>query len=70
MHAVEISAQGINREDPIKVCPWCGQKPYANELSWGGVSIRCANAGCRMRPETGWCDSAAEALTIWNKRTP
>ena len=67
MKTVELNEQGSN-ETPIKSCPWCGETPYTNELSWGGVSIRCNSSGCRMRPETGWCDSVDEALTTWNTR--
>ena len=57
------------RETPVKSCPWCGETPDTNELGWGGTSIRCNNESCKVRPETGWCDSATEALTMWNTRS-
>jgi hypothetical protein len=65
---VKIITSEINGKTPIEKCPWCGVTPDANQLSWGGFSIRCNNSACRIRPETGWFDSADEALTIWNTR--
>ena len=68
MKSTEIKDLEINDEPPIKTCPWCGENPNVSELAWGGVSIRCQNSGCRIRPETSWCDSIEEALPIWNTR--
>lgn len=68
MNSAERKDQEINDETPTKSCPWCGEIPNITELGWGGMSIRCNNRACRMRPETTWCDSVEEALTMWNAR--
>jgi hypothetical protein len=68
MKTTELKDLKLNDETPVKCCPWCGDAPSFNELGYGGMSIRCQNSGCRISPETSWCDSAEEALTMWNTR--
>ena len=57
---------GVSVEDcPFCASSWGPPQPEQHAAS-GRWSVGCMNAHCGAN--SGWCDTEAEAIALWNKR--
>jgi len=63
------------QQPELKPCPFCGcvgtLEQDKDVLTWPPVwKVLCLNADCETGPDTGWHDTADQAIAAWNRRTP
>ena len=74
---------GMDKHDPLKACPFCGRAEFVRLApfegncincgygEWGRIVVCAANPRCGAHgcgANTGYCESDADAITIWNTR--
>jgi len=59
----------MTRQDELKPCPFCGQKPDVWDTNEGLFYIDCINEDCTIKPGTPEPRRLSEAMLIWNRRS-
>ena len=73
---------GMEKHDPLKACPFCGGTEsvrlaaFEGECTncgygaWGRIVVCAASPSCGgCGASTGYCESDAEAIDMWNTRS-